>query len=224
MMELAVAFVAVFALPTALYFVGIRSGDVWGLVRKGQIKAGRGLYRATPMIVWEQGEAPPSVRVAAFTSFLLGQMIIPGAPAAFVGFVVLCATLANEQLNLALIALVASAPTGLFVAGRLLAVGTELLQHQPDAAAKARRAARWEIGHNGALLLGLGLAALSGNEKDQIGCALGAVPAMVAIAHGLLLRRAAATLEAYDAEQQDADGLGSHEGLAPGAALTEHRR
>jgi hypothetical protein len=207
MAELFVAFLAVFILPTGLYLVGIRSGDVWGLVRRGQEKAGRGLYRAAPMIVWAQGEAPLSVRLCAFTSFLLGQMIIPGVPAAFVGFVVLCASLANERLSLALMVLVASAPTGLIVAGRLLAVGIELLQHQPNAVAKARRAARWEIGHNGLLLAGLALSALAGDEKEQIGCAMTALVALCAVGHGLLLRRAAAALEAYDAAQEDAGVL-----------------
>jgi hypothetical protein len=214
-MDLLVLLFVLLVLPSALYLLGGRSGDVWGLVRRGQAKVGRGLYRAAPMILWARGKAPLSVRVAAFTSFLLGQMVIPGTVAAFVGFIVLFASLANGQLNLSLILLTLSAPTGIVVAGRLLAAGLKLLQRDARAVEQARRAARWELWHNGVLLGGLCLTALVGNEKDQIACLVVAVPAILAIAHGLLLHRAASTLEAYDAAQDDSIALGFGESAVP---------
>lgn len=194
-------------LPSGLYLAGRRSGDVWGLVRRGQAKVGRGLYRAAPMIVWARGKAPLSVRVAAFTSFLLGQMVIPGTVAAFVGFIMLVASMANGRLSLSLIVLTFSAPTGIVVAGRLLAVGLKLLQRQADAVEKARRAARWELWHNAVLLGAFVLAAFLGNHEDRAACAGIAVPAILAIAHSLLLQRAASTLEAYDAAQDESSEL-----------------
>src|SRR5262245_10244729 len=89
MLDLVIALFAVLVLPSILYLVGARSRDVWGLYRKGQVSAGQGLYRAAPMVIWAQGKAPLSVRAAAFTSFFLGQMVIPGALAAFPGFIAL---------------------------------------------------------------------------------------------------------------------------------------
>ena len=213
MLDVLVVLFAVLVLPSALYLVGARSRDVWGLVRKGELKTGPSLYRAAPMGVWARGSAPMSVRAAAFTSFLLGQMLIPGALAAVVGLIMLVGSLATNQPNLLLTVLSLSAPTGLIVAFRLLTVGLPLLQRRADAPDKARSAATWEIRHNGVLLGGLALSALGGHDREWIGCALIAGLALLAIAHGLLLRRAASTLEAYEAAQEELGAPGSVEGV-----------
>jgi len=200
-MELLFAVAAFLTLPTLLYFVGSRSKDVWGLVRKGKVMNGTGLYRAAPTTVWACGNAPVSVRVAAFTSFLLGQMIIPGAFAALVGFVAVLGMLSHQHLSVALLVIQGSAPTGLIVAWRLLGAGSAILRRAPDAVAEARKAARWELWHNGVLGAGLVISAFVGDRDERTGCLMVAVPVVLALAHGVLLVRAAFALEAYNAAQ-----------------------
>ena len=60
-------------------------GPAWGLVAAGREQRGRGVYRGTRSTLWTPGSAPLAVRLAALSSFFLGQMIVPGALAAVVG-------------------------------------------------------------------------------------------------------------------------------------------
>ena len=76
-------------LPSLLYVAGRIAGrDVWGLVLSRYEKRGGSAYRAAEVPIWVPGKTPWSVKLAALTSFLLGQMVIPGALAALVGVVI----------------------------------------------------------------------------------------------------------------------------------------
>lgn len=214
-MELLFTLVGVLILPTLLYFVGSRSKEVWGLVRRGQVTNGTGLYRAAPTTVWAFGQAPLSVRVAAFTSFLLGQMIFPGALAAVGGFFAMFTVMSKGGFSLALAVIFLSAPTGLIVAGRLLGAGFTLLRRESRTVEKVRVAARWELWHNGVLFAGLVISALVGDEKECIACAVVAAPVLIALIHGQLLLRAARALEDYNAAQDAEPALPVNNGFAP---------
>jgi hypothetical protein len=186
-----------FFLPVTLYLVA-GSRKNWGMIRDGRTTQALGTYRATPRAVWVEGSAPIVLRIAAFSSFLLGQMIIPGGFAAIIGFIALVASLADGKFSLALLVITLSAPTGLIVAGRLLSAGIALLGRQYVAAERARKAASWEIGHNLVLFAGLCVSALVGKHEEQVCCAMIAAVTLLAIGHGLLLQRAAAALSAFD--------------------------
>jgi len=199
-MELLVLLAVVLALPTVLYLAS-RSKDAWGLVKRGQVTSGAGLYRATTTTVWALGNAPVSVRIAAFSSFVLGQMILPGALAALVGMCVLSETLSHERVSVALIVIQLSAPTGLVVAWRLLAAGSAMLRRAPDAVAQGRRGAAWELWHNGILGTGLVVSAIVGDRDEGMACLLVGMLVMLALGHGVLLLHAVSALEAYNAAQ-----------------------
>jgi hypothetical protein len=76
-----------------------------------------------------------------------------------------------------------------------------MLARDPSAVAKTRRAARWAIGHNVALLAGLGLAALNDPREPGL-CIPPAIYCCLSLAHAWLLRRAATAMEAYAAAQE----------------------
>ncbi len=209
-MSLLVLFAVLAVVPAGFYFSHGGGGSrVWGLVAAGQVERGRGTYRGTRETLWKRGSAPLVVRVAALSSFFLGQMIVPGGLCAFGGVVVMIEALSHGSVLPVFIVVQASAPTGLAVAAYLLAAGGAMLHRDDDAVAKARRAWRWAVGHNVALLTGLaGAVALSwtGLVSSRDEAAFAVMPALYAcfsIGQALLVRRAAATLEAYAARQRE---------------------
>jgi hypothetical protein len=189
--------------PIGLYlFHGRGRGSAWGLVPAGEEVRGAGAYRETRVRTWKRGEAPLSVRVAALSSFFLGQMILPGGLAALVGLMVTATAIAKGNAPPLLIILTLSAPTGLVVAAQLLAAGSAMLAHADDAAQKARVAVRWALGHNVVLLFAIGMGALAEPREADYG-ALPALYAVFSIAQALLVRHAASVIEAYRARQDD---------------------
>jgi len=116
------AFLAV-VVPVGLYFSrGGGTGNVWGLVAVGEEERGRGNYREARTTVWKAGSAPLAVRVAALSSFFLGQMIVPGGLAALLGMVMMITALSHGNV-LPIFVVQLSAPTGLVVAAYLFAAG-----------------------------------------------------------------------------------------------------
>lgn len=193
-MELVFLLALVLPLPLVLYLISLDRGrGAWGLVFRGFVRRGSSAYRAAEVAVWQAGKAPLAVRAAAITSFVLGQMVVPGALLALVGLLVLLASLSRDPEPI-LVVLMLSAPTGLYVAGALLSAGSAMLRREANASAQARRAARWALGHNVALLVGLGACALGHLHEALLGPA---VYALVSIAHALLLLHAARALDAY---------------------------
>jgi hypothetical protein len=193
----------VLVVPAGLYFFnGGGRAPVWGLVAAGEKVQGDGAYRRARVTLWKRGSAPLSVRIAAISSFFLGQMIGPGGLAALVGMVVTLESLNKGHVSPLLVIIQLSSPTGLLVAAYLLSAGSAMLARADDAVPKARRAVQWAIGHNLVLLVGLGAgAALEPSE------AAFAVPAAiyccVSIAQALLVRRAASSIESYTARQNE---------------------
>jgi hypothetical protein len=210
-MEMLIAFsiLAMFTLPVPfaryLYDGGGR-GARWGMVAAGREARGVG-YRATSNQRWKDGAAPPIVRIAAFTSFFLGQMIVPGALAALLGFAISVVGLASGRPEPLVVLTELSAPTGLFVAASLLSAGSAMLRRAPDAGAAARRAVRWALGHNLALLLGLVVVGVAESAQSPTAhlavLAPFALYATVSIAQALVVRAAARALQAYDARQSE---------------------
>lgn len=186
-------------LPSLLYVVGRIAGrDVWGLVLSRYEKRGSSAYRAAEVPVWVPGKAPRSVRAAAITSFLLGQMVIPGALAALVGLVMCLEMIGRSPgaMERMVIILTLSAPSGLYVAGALLMLGVLLLRRGPNAAARARWIGRWSVLHN-VLLIGALLVAC-GPKRDIVPIV---AYALVSLAHAALLFVAARALDAHDLSQ-----------------------
>jgi hypothetical protein len=202
---LAVTVVLVISVPLTLYFSGRSAGrDGWGLFLQGYEKNGAGAYRAQIKPVWTAGKPPISVRLAAISSFILGQMVVPGALAALVGMIVALELISRGMHNpgdYVLVIVVASAPTGLMIGGRLLGVGLDLLQRAEGAVTKARNLARFSIIHNVVLLALLGgVYGLAQND----GVYFPAVYACISIAQAILLLKAARDVDAHGrAEERD---------------------
>lgn len=199
-MELLAIFLVI---PLGLYFLHERGrGRGWGLVASGEETRGTGAYRATRVRTWKRGAAPPSVRIAAITSFFLGQMIVPGALAALVGLVAVAEVLSRGQGPALLVILELSAPTGLLVAAHLLAAGNAMLARDDDAAKKARTASRWALGHNAALLVALLVGALIDGREGHWAI-LPALYCLASIGHALIVRHAASAIDAYTEQQRE---------------------
>jgi hypothetical protein len=201
-------------LPFVLYYLlhGGR-GPEWGMVSAGEGPVGEGAYRRTHDRLWKRGEAPRLVRVAALSSFFLGEMIVPGLLAAgMLGLYIVFRGIGEATPEPMVSVLVLAAPTGLLVAGFVLKAGHDLLSRSPKADDSASRAATWAIRHNLALLLGLLWAA---NEPaDRPGLVIPPLPfvvyACVSIAHAILLRSAVSALTEYTAAQErDHRGAGA---------------
>jgi hypothetical protein len=210
-MELVILVLVALFIPAVLYGRALPHPyrNVWGLIPGGKRLVGRGAYREMMRTTWVEGRAPIVVRISAYMSFLLGQMIVPGALAALVGLVMVPSiVLHGREPELGILFLWLSAPTGLIVAWRLLDVGKLLLRRDPLVVETTRKAAAWEIWHNAALIVFVSLAAffLGGRANDTV-ILLVIGPAIGAIAHGVLLLRAATALERYSAFQQEARAL-----------------
>jgi hypothetical protein len=196
-------------IPALTYFLlGGGKGKVWGLVPAGVEQRGPSVYRGALVVRWKEGAAPLVVRVAALSSFFLGQMVVPGALAALVGLIVMFGMLASGEVQPVLLVSALSGPTGLIVAGYLLSAGSALLKRDEGAAAKARRASAWSLWHNG-ILIGLMLLALAGSGSDSRGDMIGFAAATliyggISIAQACLLRKAASALESYSASAEEA--------------------
>ncbi|MDI1479131.1 hypothetical protein [Polyangium sp. y55x31] len=198
-MENVILVVGFLLLPSLLYVVGRIAGrDVWGLVLSRYEKRGASAYRAAEVPVWVPGKAPRSVRAAAITSFLLGQMVIPGALAALVGLVMCLEMLGRSPgvMDRMVLILTLSAPSGLYVAGALLMLGSLLLRRGPNAAARARWIGRWSVLHN--VLLIAALLVACGPKRDLVPIV---VYALISLAHAALLFVAARALDAHDLSQ-----------------------
>jgi len=195
-MELLYLLALILPLPLVLYVIGLDRGrGAWGLVFRGFVQRGSSAYRAAEVPVWKEGKAPLAVHAAAITSFVLGQMVLPGGLAALVGFLMLPEVLTrsggSEPL---LVVLVLSAPTGLYVAAALLSAGSAMLRRDADASEKARKAGRWAIGHNVLLLVAIAACALGSFDAFYLGPV---AYALVSLAQAALLLRAARSLDAY---------------------------
>ena len=190
--------------PVGLYLMYGRGRALsWGLLPKGEEMRGDSAYRQVKVKTWKRGEAPWAVRLAALSSFFLGQMIVPGALVALLGLVLLAESLGHKDGSVFLAVLLLSAPTGLVVAAFLLSAGSAMLGRAEDAIRKARRAVRWALWHNVVLLaaLGIGAAVAPAQATYAVGPAF---YACFSIAQALLVRRAAQAMEAY-ASRQEAD-------------------
>jgi hypothetical protein len=202
-MDQALPFLLLLPVPVALYVLARYFGrGAWGLVPGTPMLQGVGAYRAAAQSVWVRGKAPMAVRVAAISSFVLGQMLFPGALAALAGLVAMMDMLGRSKFSPGLLFLTLSAPTGLIVAGKLLGTGVAMLKRDADAAISARRTAAWALWHNAALMVAMACAALA--EKDGLWFLLPGIYAAISVAQALLLRHAASALEAYDRLQADA--------------------
>jgi hypothetical protein len=191
--------------PLTLYFSGRSAGrDVWGLFLQGYEKRGAGAYRAQIQPVWAAGKPPISVRLAAITSFILGQMVVPGALAALFGLVISLELLSRSSHSLGdyvIHVLVLSAPTGLMIGGRLLGVGLSLLQRAEESTKNARKVARFSIIHNVVLLVFMVIFAAL-RADDAAGPMAGY--ALISIAQACLLLRAARAVDEHSvAEERD---------------------
>lgn len=191
--------------PATLYFAGRSAGrGVWGLFLRGYEKNGPGAYRAQIKPVWVSGKPPVSVHLAAISSFILGQMVVPGALAALVGLIVVLEILSrgiHSPGDYVILILMLSAPTGLMIGGRLLDVGLGLLQRAENAVQKARKLAHFSIGHNVVLLVLLGMVYLSATNDAVY---FPAVYAFISISQALLLLKAVRAVDAHsDAEARD---------------------
>jgi len=199
-------------IPGLLYAGGRVTGrGVWGLVREGYKSRGVGAYRAAPEAVWKEGKAPLVVHAAAISSFLLGQMVIPGAIAALVGLLVSMEMLmkSGESIEWMVVILTLSAPTGLFVAGGLLAAGLALMRRSAGASKLARRIGWSAIGHNVALVAAIGVVAMFKPSDEAVLFPIGY--AFISCMQALLLLSAARALDARDA----AEARDREEGIAP---------
>jgi hypothetical protein len=152
-----------------------------------------GPYRgpAMPLLVPQAspraGGAPGVVRAAAFASYFLGQMFLPG---------LLCAIYGLLCCGLGLVGI-----PGLYLAFRIFVLGTHLLRREPGVAERAERAARLAFALNAVVVAaGLGFVWVFGHEEYEIqGVYFGVfliAYALVSIGHGVLLKRAAAAIRA----------------------------
>jgi hypothetical protein len=187
---------AVFSIvPLVLYFgQGGGVGPRWGMVPAGEERLGAGAYREQNVTRYEPGSAPLSVRMAALSCFYFGQMVVPGGFAALAGVVFV---FEPPPVPLVWAVLEMSAPTGLCVASFLLSTGWNLLEGDPSAVTRTRRAVRWSVLHNLALLVGLGVAAAVDSSAPGA-CIAPCVYACLSLAQTLLMHRAAAAIEAHD--------------------------
>lgn len=197
--------------PTVMYFSGRSAGrEMWGLLLNGYEKQGSGAYRAQMRPVWREGKPPISVRLAALSSFILGQMVVPGALSALIGLLVSLEILSHGPHgpgDYVILAVLASAPTGLMIGGRLLGLGLALLQRTGDAVEKARAVARFSMIHNAVLILVMGLIySLASNDAVLFPV----MYACVSIGQAMLLFKAARDIEAHgQAEERDRE-LAAH--------------
>lgn len=193
--------VGILTLPTVGTVVVERGWRAaWGIVSDGWQAAGAGAYRATRVARRASGRAPASVVVAAWSSFFLGQWIVPGALALLLLMVVMAEI--PWAGNLALLVCVLAAPSGLALGARLLGVGVALLARDFGVEDAARRTARWAFAHNVILIAAMGVAAAIDRTDESIALATaGASWAVLSVLHGCLLLQAARAVERHAARE-----------------------
>ena len=197
MLIVALLFIGVIGLPTLLTIWLERSHrPAWGIVTDAYERVGDGAYRGVQVARRSVGRAPDSVVGAAWSAFFLGQMILPGVLALLLLLLVLAELPLWDSPTLLVSAL--SAPSGLWLGGRQLAVGRALLTRSLGAASLSRRTALWAIVHNVVLIGAMSIAALLGRDDNATAFALVTVAcALLAIGQAGLLRRAARDLERH---------------------------
>lgn len=185
--------------PFVLYFgQGGGHAPSWGVIAAGEQPLGVSPYRQQQVMRWKRGSAPRVVRAAAMTCFYLGQMVVPGGFLALAG---LSFVLEPPAPPAVWAVLELSAPTGLIVATLLLLAGWTMLEGTATAVAAARRAWRWSVAHNVGLLVALACAA-SFDPRQRGACIGPWIYACVSIAQALLVQRAAAAIETYNAARK----------------------
>jgi hypothetical protein len=172
--------------PAALYLAA-RAPDRWGLEAGSAQRTQGGAYRAAHVVAWAPRDVPWVVGAAAFTSLLLGQVLVPGVFAAILAAAALVARARAGEPVALLGVLVVTAPTGLIAAGWQLAAGFALLRRS---SAVPRRAACWTIGHHALFLAALGVAAAAG-DAGRTACAALSLVSLASIGQAALLLRAA---------------------------------
>lgn len=192
---------AIFGLPTGLTLLWERSRRAaWGIVSDGWDAAGEGAYRQVRVARRTAGRAPAQVLAAAWSCFFLGQWVVPGALVVLVGLVVSAEI--EWVANPVLLVSALSAPSGLLLAGRNLGLGVGLLARDFAVEARARATARWTFVHNGLLIAAMIAAALvDGDEESIVMAVTTCVWALVSVAHAVLLRRAATSIERHEAKE-----------------------
>lgn len=189
--------VGIFTMPTVgtlLVERGRRAA--WGIVHDGWDAAGRGAYREVRVSRRSTGRAPPSVVAAAWSSFFLGQWIVPGALAVLV--LMFAMVEVRWADNLALLVSALSAPSGLALGGRLLGLGVALLARDFGVERRARHTATWAFVHNGVLIAAMVAAAILDGDDEAIALATGTcLWAVVSLGHAALLLGAARAVELH---------------------------
>jgi len=212
-MGIVVFLVAVLLIPVLIYCAHDTSRLIWGRLEEGRRRGCVSAYRAHvhesegQPTRWIEGSPPWIIRLAAFTSFCLGQMIIPAVPGAIFFIVLSVARALEGSVDPGLIGIGLSMPSAIMVALRVLGAGIGLLQRGPHAASQARSAARWELVHNLGLcvfLLGfLAVGRATGDEQIVYGLLI--VVSVLAMLHAGLLVAAANALDAYDVSTEASD-------------------
>lgn len=197
LLTLAAVALGVVAIPTAATFViGRANRAVWGIVTEAFEAAGQGAYRVVQVARRTTGRAPRAVVAAAWSSFFLGQWIIPGVLAILLLFLVMAELPWADNPTLLVSAL--SAPSGIALGGRLLGLGARLLSRDFGVEHLARRTARWTFVHNGVLIAAMVAAAILQHQEEATTFAVATVAwACLSIGHGALLVRAACAIEAH---------------------------
>lgn len=194
-------------LPTAMWLSTRREADERWLPRvDGTERVGVGSYRDAVIPRFVGGGPPWEVRVAALSSWILGTMFVPGLMGGLFG------------LFFAGIGLI-SVP-GLVLAWRLFFLGAPLLRGEPEAAVKARAAARFARVLNVVVLAACGVAAMtqvpnlvhhnpSSDAADVLtGAGMVVFYAMISLTHAHLLTRAAKRIDdQHDAVRQAMSGV-----------------
>ncbi len=164
-------------------------GAKWGFVPAGEETRPVGPYRTVPIALTRRATPPAVVWAAAFTCYLLGQMVVT-APIALIGL----PCIASYP---GILVLLLSAPTGAVVAAKLLAIADGLVMNADGIAERARNAAAWAFGHNVVLLAALGVVSLAGVESLFRGPATAIYPC-ISLLQATLLVRAAAAIDAHN--------------------------
>lgn len=195
--------VFVIAVPITLYVAGRAGGqNVWGRFLQGYKTQGAGAYRAQTSPVWVSGKPPAIIHVASISSFIMGQMVVPGALAALVGLVVSFEILARGPRSggdWVILLLMLSVPTGLMIGAKQLDVGLALLQRAETAVQRARALAKLSIIHNFILIVAMGLVGIF-TLNDAVWFPL--IYACVSIAQAWSVVAAASAIEAHSAAEE----------------------
>lgn len=191
----------ILALPTfATVTIERSQRAAWGIVAEGWKPAGQGIYRQVKIAQRAQGRAPRSVVAAAWSSFFIGQWIVPGGLAMLLLLLVMVEVSWTAHPTILAVAL--SAPSGLALGARVLGLGAQLLSRDFGVERQARRTARWSFVHNGLLIAAMAISALvEAQEEATYLAVITGTWALVSVAHAALLLRAARSIEEHAARE-----------------------